>query len=189
MVRGPRGFFWTRWSYTIVPSAKMLPLPGMPPLYTFIITGFPMTSFVLNSENVWRAHREPVTRLGSIGRAPTIPSTARNTVFAKCQVMEHAPFLPHFFWPCCCWFYAAAFPTPPPPCETLRPLRHAAISSHSCNIPPHRRVIQRVLQSSSLKHHEGASSAPASIPACAGSGGVPCRVRSRGRPCCAPIRI
>ena len=55
-----------------------------------------MTSYLLNSENVWRAHREPVDsrspRLN--GPVPTIPSTARNTVLAKCQVMEEALFLP-----------------------------------------------------------------------------------------------
>ena len=71
--------------------------------------------------------------------------------------MAQAPCLPHglFSGPVLA-AVAASVPLPfPTPREILRPLRHAAISSHPSHSTSTRRVIQRVLQSSSLKHHEG----------------------------------
>ena len=93
-----------------------------------------------------------------MGRVPAIPSTARNTVFRKAPGAgaSAVPASRAFFLACCCCcccFCAAAFS------HRLAKLfdrfdtrRFQAVL---CNIPPHQPVIQRVLQSSSLKHHEG----------------------------------
>ena len=120
---------------TIAPWAKRLPLPGMPSPYAFIITGFPMTSYLLNSENVRCAHREPVD-----SRSPRLngpgPSDSITWSLPKDSVsggrMAQAPCLPHglFSGPVLA-AVAASVPLPfPTPREILRPLRHAAISSH-----------------------------------------------------------
>src|SRR5215469_10810157 len=133
-------------------------LPGMPSPYAFIITGLPITSYLLNSENVWRA-REPVdSRSPRLNGPGPSDSTARNTVFRKVP-RDRATAVPAsrtFFLAllllllCRCLFrllhrLAKLF-------DRLDTRRFQAVL---CNIPPHRRVIQRVLQSSSLKHQEG----------------------------------
>ena len=122
-----------------------------------------MTSYLLNSENVWRAHREPVDsrspRLN--GPGPTIPSTARNTVFAKApgDGASAVPASRTFFLALLLLLLRLL-------CRSLFRLLHRLAELFDRfdgrrfqailrNIPPHRRVIQRVLQSSSLKHHEG----------------------------------
>src|SRR5215469_8643807 len=108
-----------------------------------------------------------------MGRVPAIPSTARNTVFRKVpgDGASAVPASRTFFLAlllllllllCRCLFrllhrLAKFF-------DRFDTRRFQAILR---NIPPHRRVIQRVLQSSSLKH-QVSSSAPASIPALAG---------------------
>ena len=96
-----------------------------------------------------------------MGRVPAIPSPGAflKTVFLAVEWNKRRVCLTDFFSGPVVAAVAAPvplpFPTPPTPCETLRPLRHAAISSHPSQYTSTRRVIQRVLQSSSLKHQEG----------------------------------
>lgn len=106
MVRRPAVLFWTHWSFHHCALGEEPAIAGDAP-YAFIITAFPMTSYLLNSENVWRAHREPVD-----SRSPRLngpgPSDSITWSLPKDSVsggrMEQAPCLPHglFFWPCCC---------------------------------------------------------------------------------------
>jgi hypothetical protein len=155
-------FSWTHWSFHHCALGEEPAIAGDAP-YAFIITGFPMTSYLLNSENVWRAHREPVD-----SRSPRLngpgPSDSITWSLPKDSVsggrMEQAPCLPHGLFLallllpllllCRCLFrllhrLAKLF-------DRFDTRRFQAILR---NIPPHRRVIQRVLQSSSLKHQEG----------------------------------
>ena len=150
-------FSWTHWSFHHCALGEEPAIAGDAP-YAFIITAFPMTSYLL-----WRAHvnRSTHARLGSMGRVPAIPSPGAflKTVFLAVEWNKRRVCLTDFFSGPVVAAVAAPvplpFPTPPTPCETLRPLRHAAISSHPSQYTSTRRVIQRVLQSSSLKHHEG----------------------------------
>ena len=137
-------FSWTHWSFHHCALGEEPAIAGDAP-YVFIITGFPMTSYLLNSENVWRAHREPVDD----SRSPRLngpgPSDSITLSLPKDSVsggrMEQTPCLPHGLFSGLVVAAVAApvplpFPTPPTPCETLRPLRHAAIQAILRNIPP-----------------------------------------------------
>jgi len=94
-------FSWTHWSFHHCALGEEPAIAGDAP-YAFIITAFPMTSYLL-----WRAHREPVD-----SRSPRLngpgPSDSITWSLPKDSVsggrMEQAPCLPHglFFWPCCC---------------------------------------------------------------------------------------
>ena len=127
-------FSWTHWSFHHCALGEEPAIAGDAP-YAFIITGFPMTSYLLNSENVRCAHREPVD-----SRSPRLngpgPSDSITWSLPKDSVsggrMAQAPCLPHglFSGPVLA-AVAASVPLPfPTPREILRPLRHAAISSH-----------------------------------------------------------
>src|SRR5215469_14861031 len=129
-----------------------------------------------------------------MGRAPAIPSPGAflKTVFLAVEWSKRRACLTDFFSGPIVAAVAAPvplpFPTPPTPCETLRPLRHAAISSHPSQYTSTRRVIQRVLQSSSLKHHEGVVFRSSFHPSCLDGSGtfidrpaIDCRIRSLPR--------
>src|SRR5215469_31065 len=100
--------------------------------------GIPETSYLLNSESLGAltVNRSTHARLGSMGRVPAIPSPGAflKIVFLAVEWNKRRVCLTDFFSGPVVAAVAASvplpFPTPPPPCETLRPLRHAAISSH-----------------------------------------------------------
>ena len=128
-------FSWTHWSFHHCALGEEPAIAGDAP-YAFIITAFPMTSYLL-----WRAHREPVDsrspRLNGPGPAIPSPGAFLKTVFLAVEWSKRRACLTDFFSGPVVAAVAAPvplpFPTPPKLFDRFDMRRFQAILR---NIPP-----------------------------------------------------